>query len=181
MANTWQHETPQGVKPVESGRPFDPGYEPLAFGQVTTADWQHVCACRFGDGRPCAPGDSTHWTGDSYRYDIYRQSHGHGDGTRWALRWWNGGGEGWLLGGANERHGEACLLPLIAAQPDEARRWDYAHFLWQTAHKSARAGEARKEMQLVEAAAQGRLKIRRRKGMVQLEVAPAHAQEARKG
>ena len=164
----WQKPLPEGVKPIEQGRHFDPGYDGIACFDVTTAEWEHVCSARFGEGRPCGFNDTTKWTGDSYRYDIYRR--GISGKTQYALRWWNGGGQGWLIGGDNERNGEACLLPLIASVADENRRWDYCHFLWETAHKTACSAAADMERKYQQAFVDGRLKKRKRKGKYTVEI-----------
>ncbi|MGH8897012.1 MAG: hypothetical protein ACRDZ4_08335 [Egibacteraceae bacterium] len=159
----------------ETGRLLAPQYEtPLDHFPVTTAEWAHVCSARFGPGRPCGWSDTTQWTGDSYRYDIFERLT---DGARqMALRWWNGSGEGWLIAENNWRRGEICLLSMIAAMPDEARRWDACHFVWEAATKSA--GAAAREMADLYAVAfvEGRLKKRRRNGRIRVMIVPKGAQ-----
>jgi hypothetical protein len=159
------------LAPVEKGRRIAPQYDtPLDFFDVTTADWRHVCSARFGPGRPCSFDSKTLWTGDSYRYDIFRQVGLHRDFM--ALRWWNGSGEGWLIAEEKGRS-EVCLLAMIADMPVEERRWDACHFLWETAHKSELAGGRSEAHRYAQAFVEGRLKKRRRKGTVRVEIVPA--------
>jgi hypothetical protein len=116
----FQKPHPEGVKPIEQGRFFDPGYDGIVRFDVKTDEWEHICSARFGEGRPCGwpLTDTTKWTGDSYRYDIYRKvvekkwsSPDFNPPIRYqyALRWWNGGGEGWLIGNDEERRDLRCV------------------------------------------------------------------------
>jgi len=125
---------------VEKWRPFAPNYDsPLDYRDLNPADWQHVCSARFGEARPCSWSATTKWSGDSYRYDIYQREAGRA--TLYALRWTNGSGCGWLTCENRAGRGEWSLLDTIAAVPDEARRWDACHFLWECAHKTALAAQ----------------------------------------
>ena len=153
------------MKEIEEGRKLDPDYdtELLRF-TVVTADWRHVCSARFGHGRPCSWSNSTKWTGDSYRYDIFSKPKGHGLYARMALRWWNGSGEGWLVTNDLSRRGETCLLSMISELGNEARRWDACHLLWQTAHKTALAAARSESAVYRRAFVEGRLKKRKRRG-----------------
>lgn len=164
------------LHPVEKGRRIAPEYgTPLDYFDVTTADWRHVCAARFGPGRPCSFDHKTLWTGDSYRYDIFRQIGLHRNFL--GLRWWNGAGEGWLIAEEKDGRSEVCLLAMIAAMPEETRRWDACHFLWQAAHKSELAGARSEADKYARAFVEGRLKKRRRKGIVRVEIVPASKAE----
>ena len=80
------------------------------------------------------------------------------------MRWWNGGGQGWLLTDDNAGSGEVNLLDIIAAMPDESKRWDACHFLWNAAHKSAAAAAREAERNLKQAFVEGRLKKRKLRG-----------------
>lgn len=159
------------LNPVEQGRLFTPPYEPtnpgLAAFDVRTAEWKHVCSARFGDGRLAwrsRDGKSeTRWTGDSYRYDIFCGQHRERDA--WALRWWNGAGEGWLIAEDKKRHEEISLLEMIAQIPKETRRWDACHFLWESIEKSATLAALTEKRRYCEAFLEKRLKRRKRRGM----------------
>lgn len=157
------------LHPVEKGRMIAPQYDTaINHFNVTTADWKHVCSARFGEGRPCgfSAKDTTLWTGDSYRYDIFTR-----DGQM-ALRWWNGAGEGWLIAEDKDRRSETCLFSMIAEIRVEARRWDACHFIWQAAEKSARAAERELAERWTQAFIEGRMKKRKRGGKVRLEIVP---------
>jgi len=159
-----QTPTPH-LHPIEKGRPFAPDYgTPLAEFDVTTGEWEHVCCARFGEGRPCSFSRTTKWTGDSYRYDIFRK------GDRIALRWWNGAGEGWLTSIDKTSSGESNLLLTIASNPCEEQRWDACHFLWNIAEKSARAAKAAEFTRIATAFTEGRLKKRKVRGRDSYEI-----------
>lgn len=97
--------------------------------KVVTAEWEHLCRAIFGEAR----GDGQmKWTGNSYRYDIFTK----GQDGKIALRWRNGGGEGWFV--YNERQNVVNILRMIASLEDENRRWDACHYLWETAENLAR-------------------------------------------
>lgn len=170
---SWSQKPEPHLHDVEKARRFAPGYgEELVEIDVKPAEWTQVCSARFGEGRPCgfAPRDTTKWTGDSYRYDIFERE------GQMALRWWNGSGEGWLIAEKKDHRSETCLLSMIAAMPDEARRWDACHFIWQAAHKSALAAARAEGRRYAQAFVEGRLKKRRRKGEVRVEIAPKTVQ-----
>jgi hypothetical protein len=154
------------MKPVERGRFLTPAYDTrLTQFDIMTADWRQICPCRFGEARQSAVGL---WSGDSYRYDIFEK--GEGWDKQIALRWWNGGGEGWMVDVDKERRHETGLLRLIAGITPEADRWDYAHNLWETAYKTARAAEASERDRLFAAFCEGRMKRRKRGGKYIMEI-----------
>lgn len=166
------------MREIERGSDFAPNYDHcLTAFDVKPSEWTHVCPCRFGDARVshiskpslnCPQGSVTKWSGDCYRYDIFKREVQF-RGTQYALRWWNGGGEGWLL---SMRHcpGEFDLLEAISKEPDEARRWDACHFIWQTAEKRALAGARSERKALFEAFAENRLHKRKVRGEDRVKV-----------
>ena len=172
------------LREKESGRFLFPAYEqPLAEFVVIPAEWTHVCSARFGPGRPSSFSKTILWTGDSYRYDIFVPFKESED-KRIALRWWNGSGEGWMIAEDRERRDELSILRMIAEMPDERRRWDACHQLWQAAHRSEMAGARSEAVRYSTAFVEGRLKKRRRAGRVRVEILPKVVEEtstARKG
>lgn len=164
---------------TERGRLLTPEYvtdfmKPVEF-DVTPTDWLHVCSARFGEGRPCGFGrsDATKWTGDSHRYDIFKCK----DGSRElvAVRWSHGGGDGWLVAEDKARRGEACLLLMIAAMPDEARRWDALHCLCDSIERTAAQVKHNEYKRVATAFVEGRLKKRKVRGKqsYDVQIAPA--------
>lgn len=155
---------------VETSVPFAPAYDydrpPAA---IDPAEWEHVCPARFGEARPTGFSNATRWTGDSYRYDIFQRTDSIGR-RHVALRWWNGAGQGWLVTEDRASSGEVNMLDHIASVPDEAQRWDYCHFLWQAAHKSAACAARQTEKQLKLAFVEGRLKKRKARGKAEYTV-----------
>jgi hypothetical protein len=148
------------LKPIEFGRELAPAYDtPLTTREIITAEWDHICPARFGEPR----GGQIKWTGDSFRYDIFQRTDSIGR-HYFALRWWNGSGEGWLIAEDKSRRGEVCLLDTLAAIPDENRRWDACHFLWETAEKTARAAKRAEYDRVSQAFVDGRLKKRKKRG-----------------
>lgn len=122
---------------------------------LSTADYRHVAACRFGKPRQSSSPKTT-WSGDSYRYDIYRKD------DVFALRWQNGAGEGWMISADRwEENGEINILRHIASQELEQLRWDLCHALWQAAHGSAAAAAAAERQRMLEAHKDGRIRRRR--------------------
>ena len=182
----WSQKPLPSTHPIEHGRLFNPSYQyDTRDIQIVVADWQHVCSARFGLGRPCGWSSTTKWTGDSFRYDIYsRLTPGGGtpvtappttprvSWTQWAMRWWNGGGEGWLLCEDAQRKGEEAILPIISVIPDEARRWDYCHFLYEVADRNYAAGVQKTATKWGQAFVDKRLKVRRRRGHITVEMLP---------
>ena len=169
--NCWNQEKPI-VKEIEKGVALRPEYETqLTEGEIKPSEWTHLCSCRFGEGRPCDNNkpEGTKWTGDSYRYDIYTKPVRFSDDAI-ALRWHNGGGEGWLIDDGYS-HRES-LLRLIASIPDEGKRWDYAQALWETAHKTAIAADASGRNRIFKAFCAGKLKKRKKGNLVYAEVTP---------
>lgn len=172
---SWSQNPKPHLHPVETGRLFAPPYDTeLTVFNVTTAEWKHVCSARFGEGRPCGftSHDTTKWTGDSYRYDIFQRAETRGE---WALRWWNGSGEGWLVTDYLGGRSDTCLLEVISNTTEEPRRWDACHFLWQIAFKTALAASRREEARYERAFLEGRLKKvkGRNKGSYRVEIKQA--------
>lgn len=171
----WRNEgTIPKMNPIEKGLRFVPQYEtenPEI--EINTAEWTHICSCRFGEARICNPArPATKWTGNSFRYDIFYRAEVRGCiYPQFALRWSHGGGDGWLLSDA-KGHDEENQLVRIAHIPEETRRWDACHFLAEIVehiiHSTARA-TAR---QYAEAFVEGRLKKHRRKGTYHVEITP---------
>lgn len=158
-----QAETPTFER-IETGIPFAPPYDYAKKPEtMAPTEWKHLCSARFGEARPTEWEGKTRWTGDSYRYDIFERIDSIGQ-RHVAMRWYNGGGQGWLLTEDKAKSGEANLLDLIASIADEARRWDYCHFLWGIAHKSASFGGRETEKELKQAFVDGRLKKRKARG-----------------
>lgn len=156
------------MKEVESVRFFDPPYgNSNDVRTLETADWTHVVSARFG---PPRKSDNSAWSGDSYRYDLFKAKRAL-DKEWFALRWQNGGGTGWLLT-PRLLAGEGSLLCYLATVANEAQRWDYCHFLYQTADKSFRAGVRTGEKNVMVAHAEGRLKRRKTKEGIKVSVTP---------
>ena len=165
-----RQETTPTFEKVETSQPFAPAYDysapPIA---ITPTDWRHVCSCRFGEARQCGWSARTCWTEDCYRYDIFDRVDSTGR-RQLAMRWWNGGGQGWLLTDDHAGSGEVNLLDIIAAMPDESKRWDACHFLWSAAHKSAAAAARETERTLKQAFVEGRLKKHKLRGQNRYDV-----------
>jgi hypothetical protein len=164
------YDTPQPqLHPIEWGRMIAPEHNSSPHRiTIHTQEWHHLASARFGPARPCSWSPATHWTGDSYRYDIFI----HPQYRQEALRWWNGSGDGWLITPDSSSRGEQSLLRHIAGLDNEAIRWDYCHFLWQASERSRLAGEAHGTHQLTTAFLEGRLKRRRRSGTTSVEIVP---------
>lgn len=137
--------------------------------EVHTDEWQHLAACRFGDGRPCNFSGSTKWTGDHYRFDIYQ----HRETGDYGLRFSHGGGDGWLIADSWERRSQSSMLRLIADMPDECQRWDCCSFIYHAFDRTQLAARSEEHDRLQAAFLAGRLKKRRQRGRVWMEVAPA--------
>jgi hypothetical protein len=168
MAKWNQNDQPQ-LQPVERGRLLAPAYDtPLTTFEIKPHEWSHLCSARFGAPRPTGIRPRVLWTGDSVRYDLFIRTSVRGDEV--ALRWRNGSGQGWLIAEDNSRSGEDCLLLLIARLESEPQRWDACHFLWQVAHRTAAAAALAESDRLKRAFVEGRLKKRRRRGIVTVEV-----------
>jgi hypothetical protein len=164
MSSNWRNDpaTPADLKEVETGRFFHPVHpNGRTTFDVKTDEWQHVARATFGPSR-CG------WTGDSYRYDIYRYAgKSYFDEGAWALRFSHGGGNGWLT--HRTLQGESNIMEHAAALP-EIRRWDVCHFLYETVTKTATEA-ARDEFRLVSCAfIEGRLKKRRKGKTVRVEI-----------
>lgn len=157
------------MRAVETGFLMVPDYEsrrePL---EIQTAEWNHIASCRFGE--PRASSSNHNWSGDSYRYDIFVK--GEGWGSQVALRSVNGGGTEWLVDRDDTLRHEMHLLRAIVTFDDEARRWDMAHKLWESVHKTALASSLRERQILFEAFCDGRLKRRKRGNVWRMEILP---------
>jgi hypothetical protein len=113
---------------------------------------------RFGDGRPCGPGD-TRWTGDSHKYGVYKhrrslliiESHG-------------GAEQGYL-----DRHSHAIELfdHLCATLPPE-RIWDICYLVAHTQNQAYLKGR----VEMTNLSLEGRLKSMRRDGRCRVEILP---------
>ena len=141
---------------------------------INPSEWTHIASCRFGEARQA--GSMSKWTGDSYRYDIFRK--GDGSGRRYALRWWNGSGQGWLLENSREYRDEKSTLDIIAGILDESIRWDMAHFLWGAATKSAAASARKTDRYFRQAIAEGRVKKKKVRGQSAYKIAVISPEEA---
>lgn len=138
---------------------------------VFTEQWQHICSARFGPSRPGghgAPLFGLSWTGDSFRYDIFRMTAGLDKGT-YALRWQNGSRAGWLLEGDLYKQ-TVSTLATIANITDETKRWDICHFLWESIDKTRNVTANKEYQRIGKALIEKRLKIRRRGGQKYIEV-----------
>ena len=157
---------------VEPASPMQPRDSQLLVGRsllVFPDEWEHVCPCRFGDPRTVFTWAT--WSGSSYRYDIFKRSNRLPVDFSIALRWENGSGRGWLLSSNDNGSGESSLLSLIANEPSEPRRWDYCHYLWQTATANREYGKRLEWDRVTTAYVDGRLKKRRREGRVSVVIA----------
>jgi len=155
---------------IETSLPIAPEYNDDRLPTIIDpAEWEHVCPARFGEARVSSFSKTIHWTGDSYRYDIFQRTDAMGC-RHVALRWWNGAGQGWLVTKDNSRSGETNLLDHIVGVADEARRWDYCHFLWQAAYKSGLYAGRQIEKKMKLAFVEGRLKKRKASGTAEWKV-----------
>lgn len=158
------------MQSIEKGRFCAPDYDtPLRDIEIHTSEWRHLASARFGPARR-SPALSAYWSGDCYRYDIFD----YPDRQWIAIRWWNGSGEGWLVDRRKDDRGEQSLIRHITQLPSETMRWDFCHFLYETAIKSALAGTLTGEERYRDAFLEGRLKIRRKQGKrtVKIEIRP---------
>lgn len=154
---------PKWMKPVENGQEFHPSYEtenPLF--SIHTNEWTHIICARFGEGRLCGRGETTKWTGNSYRYDIFEK--GQGRNKQYALRWENGSGAGWYVSDDQSRRNEANLLATFAAIKVETLRWDACHFIWEIAARIDMSATRREYKRVSTAFVEGRLKKRKQRG-----------------
>lgn len=171
MSKDWRNDpaTPADLKAVESGTFFQPKYpNGRQTFEVKTAEWEHVARATFGPGRPSDPSGNVKWTGNSYRYDIYRYvGEGFLDEGAWALRFSHGGGNGWLT--HRPLHGETTPLEHAAALP-ETLRWDVCHFFYESVETTAHEAARDKYREMATAFLEGRLKKRRRNRTVSVEI-----------
>lgn len=162
MAAYWDQELPH-LDATEKGYDFMDNYgDALSPCSVTTADWKHIVACRFGPPRPA--GSNYNWTGECYRYDIFAK-----DGY-WALRWVNGFDEGWLISKDKSRRDETNLLATIVGIAEEERRWDACHFVWKMFERSASVAKRAEAKRYNKAFVEGRLKKRKIRGRDEYKV-----------
>jgi len=175
MATDWHNDpaTPADLKDVETGMFFQPKYpNGRTTFEVKTAEWTHVARATFGPARkgPNARPTEAGWTGDSYRYDIYRYTgESHFDTGAWALRYSHGGGNGWLT--HRPLAGETTPLE-HAARLAESQSWDVCHFLYKSVNTTANEAARDQYRELAEAFVEGRLKKRRKDGRVRVEIQP---------
>lgn len=174
----WQKDKPEGVREVETGQFLISVYTGGREGfPVKVADWNHVCSCRFGEARRSQfdlARDAQHgtksggWSGDSHRYDIYQSRSVPGV---YAMRWWHGGGQGWLVD-KKPLSGSVSVLAIISNLPSENVRWDCCHTIAEaidkTAVESARAARA----SIFAAFCEKRLKKRKRGNKYVMEIVP---------
>jgi len=164
----WRQTHVPPMKAVEKGRRLAPEYEcALVDIDMTTSEWTHICPCRFGEPRKSDLGLT--WSGDSYRYDIFAIDVPI---KQIAIRWSNGGGDGWLLDSLLNRRDEEHLLQMIANVGNETRRWDYCHKLYKTAHMSAEAAARTERSRIFAAYCAGKLKKRKGNNMYYMEILP---------
>jgi hypothetical protein len=175
MTIDWRNDpaTPGDLKDVEIGTFFQPKYpNGRQTFDVKTAEWKHVARATFGPARkgPNARPTEAGWTGDSYRYDIYRYAgESFLDEGAWALRFSHGGGNGWLT----HRPLQDQTTPLEhAALLPETLRWDICHFLYGSVEKTADEAARDQYRELAVAFVEGRLKKRRKDGRVRVEILP---------
>jgi hypothetical protein len=155
------------VKPVEQGAFIHPPPGMVSrYFEVHTDKWGHICSCRFGKARSCGMFTDKLWTADSYRYDIFK----HKDNCQYALRWHNGGGDGWLIAEDKASHNERNLLAMISEMPDEAQRWDACHFLWEAVGKTVALVARQVADGYSKAFLEKRLKKRKRNGEYVVEI-----------
>ena len=174
MTKDWRNDpaTPADLKDVERGTFFQPAYpNGRQTFDVKTGEWEHVARASFGPAR-------FGWSGDSYRYDIYRYA-GKSifDQGAWGLRFSHGGGNGWLT--HRPLSGETTPLEHAVALP-EPLRWDVCHFLYDCAEKTACEAARDKYRELAEAFVEGRLKKRRKDGRVRVEIITKPIEETSK-
>lgn len=162
------------IKDIEKGVKLHPEFDaPKATFDVFLNEWTHVCRANFGKGRPCRFSRTgkvtTRWTGDSYKYDIFKAKdfklH-----PLWAIHWWNGSGEGWLVTDRRYGRDQHNLLETISKMKSEVRRWDACHFIydmWSRTTKAAAQAEAKKFRQ---AFVDGRLKKKKVRGQASYTV-----------
>jgi hypothetical protein len=163
---------PDFVKIVERGQHLEPTNMSGRTGfDVLPADWDHVASCRFGEARGVKYQGDGGWSGDCYRYDIFRRLSGTKNQAQWAIRWTHGGGTGWLIGTPYTAMYDS-LIQLIAIQPNEASRWDYCHAICEGIDKTARETASEVKAHIAGAFINGRLKKRRKNGEITVEITP---------
>ncbi len=113
----------------------------------------------FGEGRPCEGLSGTKWTGRSHKYAVYKHGRSllilesHGAGEQGYIDW--------------HSHAVELFDHLCATLPSE-RIWDICYLIANTENRAYRKGR----QELTTLFLQGRLKRRRRRGQVRLEILP---------
>lgn len=167
----WLNDPPtpaENMKPIESGRYFvDHNAANPWNWEIKTADWLHLSRCSFGPARnqhyDGKGGWLGGWTGDSHRYDIFRNDDFRGRKT-YAIRWHHGAGAGWRLAGSGGGCDDAALIKMILAVAQEPNRWDLCKFLCDSiAHAEDESRKATRA-ELYRAFVDGRLKKRKQRG-----------------
>jgi hypothetical protein len=156
----WHNDpaTPPNLKPVETGRFFQPVYpNGIQTFEVKTAEWKHLARASFGEARPA--GAPTRWTGDSHRYDIYRyQGESFIDEGSWAVRYSHGGGQGWFVWRGHSRDKSSPIEHCLSLP--EPQRWDVCNFLCESVERTATEAARDEFNRVAQAYAEGRLKKR---------------------
>jgi hypothetical protein len=129
--------------------------------EVPHAELHFVAAGVFGPGRPC--GGTTKWTGDSHRFGIYRWDRPHGRPSIVILRRDGGGCSAYHVDESDALETWTAL----AALP-ETLLWNLCHTLTSTYRAGVRAGQDR----ILHHFLHKRLKLRRRRGTVRVEILP---------
>lgn len=124
---------------------------------IVTDDHSHICSCRFGAPRKRLRDSMLTWSGDSFRYDIFRKD---GPFGCMALRWQNGSGCGWLVS-PDQSKGEDPILRMIPEVKDEGKRWDLCHTYYNTVTRTALTAALAERERMLAAHCEGRLKVRR--------------------
>ncbi len=139
-----------------------------------TDEWIHLAPARFGLSRPCSFSRSTRWTGDSYRYDLFRHRERPWMGLRWSHA-----ETGWLIEYDRSASGVHLLLSHIAALPDESTRWDFCHLIAQSIEKTGSHAKEEEATRWQTAILNKHIRIRRRHGLRQVHIlAPWEMTEA---
>ncbi|MDI3467806.1 MAG: hypothetical protein OJF50_006627 [Nitrospira sp.] len=130
-----------------------------------TEEWIHVAPARFGEGRPCSFGGPTRWTGNSYRYDLFR----HSSQPWWGLRW-SHADTGWLIEQDRSTSHVQSLLAHVATLPDESQRWDFCHVLAQAIEKTGLHAKEQEAERWKTAFVNKHIRVRRRQGRKEVRI-----------
>ena len=172
---------PEGLAAQTAGPPtafkaervgHDGCYDPYAAVDVPVESLQLLAAVHFGEARLCWPGNETRWSGNSFRFGIYRvmKEAGQPDSRRVLLVEVNGAGMFFY----QWQQADSLRLweSLVAALP-EPRLWDLIHGLVGTWRKGGNR-EGDRLHQLIVA---GRIKRRKVRGKDAWEVAVSPPEE----